>query len=65
MLIECFFSKECNRELEFELNDVLYDAEDIIEGYQSKIEVSKRDLVWKWSLTTALSSHYEDVSFRW
>nr|VVW83255.1 unnamed protein product [Nymphaea colorata] len=65
MLIESFFSTECNRELEFELKDVLYDAEDIIEGYRSKIEASKRDQVRKWSLTTTLSSHYEDVSFRY
>uniref|UniRef100_A0A5K0Y6K6 Uncharacterized protein n=1 Tax=Nymphaea colorata TaxID=210225 RepID=A0A5K0Y6K6_9MAGN len=47
MLIESFFSKECDKELEFELKDVLYDAEDINEGYQRKIEASKRDQVRK------------------
>ncbi|KAF3793155.1 putative disease resistance protein [Nymphaea thermarum] len=62
---ESFYSKECDRELEFELKDVLYDAEDIVEGYRSKIEASKRDQVRKRSLTTALSSYYEDVSFRY
>nr|VVW91859.1 unnamed protein product [Nymphaea colorata] len=65
MLIKSFFSKECDRELEFEHKDVLYDAEDIIKGYQSKIEASKRDQLRKRSLTTAPSSYYEDVSFRY
>ncbi|KAF3781721.1 putative disease resistance protein [Nymphaea thermarum] len=50
-----FFSKERDRVLEAELKDVLYDAEDIIQGYQSKIEASKRDQQsWALFLNVAL-----------
>ncbi|KAF3773071.1 Disease resistance RPP13-like protein 4 [Nymphaea thermarum] len=38
-----FLSRERDRELEGDFKDVLYDAEDIIEEYRSKIEVTKKD----------------------
>ncbi|XP_031473846.1 disease resistance protein RGA2-like [Nymphaea colorata] len=38
-----FFSNERNRDLEAELKDVLYDAQDIIERYQTTIALCKSD----------------------
>ncbi|XP_031483315.1 putative disease resistance protein RGA3 [Nymphaea colorata] len=38
-----FFSSECDKYLEGELKDVFYDAQDIIEKYQTKIKLSKRE----------------------
>ncbi|KAF3793158.1 Disease resistance protein [Nymphaea thermarum] len=38
-----FFSSERDRYLEGELKDVFYDAQDIIEKYQTKIKLSKRE----------------------
>ncbi|KAF3774386.1 Pentatricopeptide repeat-containing protein [Nymphaea thermarum] len=38
-----FFSNKRNRDLEEELKDVFYDAQDIIEGYQTTIALCKRD----------------------
>ncbi|KAF3774144.1 putative disease resistance protein [Nymphaea thermarum] len=38
-----FFSNERNRDLEGQLKDVIYDAQDIIERYQTTIALCKRD----------------------
>ncbi|KAF3773733.1 Disease resistance protein [Nymphaea thermarum] len=38
-----FFSNERNRDMEGELKDVFYDAQDIIEEYRTIIELSKRE----------------------
>ncbi|XP_031472706.1 uncharacterized protein LOC116245173 [Nymphaea colorata] len=38
-----FFSNERNRDLEGELKGVVYDAQDIIEEYQTRIALCKRD----------------------
>ncbi|KAF3772342.1 putative disease resistance RPP13-like protein 1 [Nymphaea thermarum] len=38
-----FFSNERDRDLEGELKDVFYDAQDIIEEYQTRIELHKRE----------------------
>ncbi|XP_031482955.1 putative disease resistance protein RGA3 [Nymphaea colorata] len=56
-----FLSKERDRDLEGDLKDVVYDAEDIIEEYQSKIEVSKK--VHKRPWTALFHSVNEHVSF--
>ncbi|KAF3787332.1 Disease resistance protein [Nymphaea thermarum] len=38
-----FFSNDRNRDLEGKLKDIVYDAQDIIEEYQTKIELSKTE----------------------
>ncbi|KAF3781720.1 hypothetical protein EJ110_NYTH36092 [Nymphaea thermarum] len=56
-----FFSNDRNRYEQ--LKDVVYDAEDIIEKYRNKIELSKRDKVRKRSWTAAFSSINEHIFF--
>ncbi|XP_031473497.1 disease resistance protein RGA2-like [Nymphaea colorata] len=38
-----FFSNERDRDLEIELKDIFYDAQDIIEEYQNMVDLSKRE----------------------
>ncbi|KAF3778469.1 putative disease resistance protein [Nymphaea thermarum] len=38
-----FFSNERDRDLEIELKDIFYDAQDIIEEYQNIVDISKRE----------------------
>ncbi|KAF3778471.1 putative disease resistance protein [Nymphaea thermarum] len=38
-----FLSNERDRDLEIELKDIIYDAEDIIEEYQTMVDLSKRE----------------------